>query len=308
MDSLIEEISPIKHTTRHQFCVETMKRLDIQRKNKHGCDVILIVGSGDDQARLKAHRNVLCATSPFFFNAFKIDMKEKKGVIQLEEMTKDVMEEVLEYLYTGHVDISEANACDLMAAADYFLLPSLKDLCGNVFKQALSVSSCITAYYLAERYRCEDLQEQARDLILANFVAVAKTEDFLNLSSTQVEEWISSDEIVVKGEEEVYNVLVKWIARDKSREQSVSDLFRHIRLIYVPRDFLLHVILSKPLIKDNKECSSLVLDATKSVFSGTEECYFAQPPRNCLKSHEDVICTWYTQEYIVLRTLREQVA
>ncbi|XP_078351385.1 kelch-like protein 28 [Oculina patagonica] len=287
MDSLLEAI--VK-TEEHQFCVEMMKRLDIQRRNEHCCDVILEVGCGDDHARLKAHRIVLCAASPFFFNAFNSDMKEKKeGVIRLEEMSKDVMEEVLKYLYTGHVDISEANGCDLMAAADFFLLPTLKDLCGKVIAQALSFSSCITAYYLAKRYRCEELQIKARDFILANFVAVAETEEFLNLSSAQVEEWISSDEIVVKGEEDVFEVVVKWIAGNERRNQSVSDLFRLIRLIYIRRDFLLNVVLSNPLIKNSKECSNLVLDAMKLVFSGTEDCYFAQPARNCIKTHEDAI-------------------
>ena len=287
MDSLLEVIAK---TDEHQFCVEMMKRLDIQRRNDHCCDVVLEVGSGDHQARLRGHRIVLCAASPFFYKALNSEMIEKEeGVIRLEEMTEDVMEEVLEYLYTGHVDLNEASACDLMAAADYFLLPALKELCSNVIAQALSYSSCIAAYYLAVRYRCEQLQKKARDFILANFVAVAETEDFLNLSSTQVEEWISSDEIVIKGEEDVFEVVVKWIARNESRNQSVSDVFRHIRFIYINRDFLFNVILSNPLIKDNKECSSLVLDAMKLVFSGTEECYFAQPPRNCLKTHEDVI-------------------
>ena len=287
MDSLLEAIAK---TEEHQFCVEMMKRLDIQRRNEHCCDVILKVGSGDDQARLKAHRIVLCAASPFFYNAFNSDMKEKKeGVIRLEEMTRDVMEEVLEYLYTGHVDINEANAFDLMSAADYFLLPTLKDLCSNVIAQTLSISSCIAAYYLAVRYRCEDLQEKSRDFILANFVAVAETEDFLNLSTAQVEEWISSDEIVVKREEEVFKVLLKWIARNKSANESAFDLFRHIRFIYITRNFLFNVILSNPLIQDNKECSSLIVDAMTLASNGTEECYFAQPPRNCMKTYEDAI-------------------
>ena len=287
MDSLLEAIAK---TEEHQFCVEMMKRLDIQRRNEHCCDVILEIGSGDDQARLKAHRIVLCAASPFFYNAFNSDMKEKKeGMIRLEEMSRNVMEEVLEYLYTGHVDINEANAFDLMSAADYFLLPTLKDLCSNVIAQTLSISSCIAAYYLAVRYRCEDLQKKARDFILANFVAAAETEDFLNLSSAQVEEWISSDEIVVEEEEEVFNFLIKWIARNESRNQSIPDLLRHIRFIYIIRDYVFNVILSNPLIQGNKECSSLILDAMKLASNGTEECYFAQPPRNCMKTHEDVI-------------------
>ncbi|KAL9959703.1 hypothetical protein ACROYT_G033049, partial [Oculina patagonica] len=120
---------PIPDSKEHTFCTEMMKRLDIQRRNEHFCDVILEVGCGDDQARLKAHRIVLCAASPFFFNALNSDMKEKKkGVIRLEETSKAVMEEVLNYLYTGNVEISKENAYELFAQADYFLLPSLKAL------------------------------------------------------------------------------------------------------------------------------------------------------------------------------------
>ena len=76
---------PIKETDVQQFCVEMMKRLDVQRRNDHFCDVILEVGCGDDQARLKAHRIVLCAASPFFYNALNSEMKEKKEGVPTKE-------------------------------------------------------------------------------------------------------------------------------------------------------------------------------------------------------------------------------
>jgi len=287
MDSLLETVVGNR---KEQFCVEIMKRLDIQRRNEHFCDVILDVGSGDDQAQLKAHRIVLCATSPFFYNALNSDMKEKdEGVIRLKEISKAVMEEVLEFLYTGHVDVTQHNAYELFAQADYFLIPSLKVLCGTVILRTLSLSNCVMNYYFAMKYQWEELQRAARRFILANFVAVAETEDFLNLSSKQVEEWISSDKIIVKGEEEVFEVVMKWIQRGEGRDLSLVDLFRHIRFIYVPRDYLLNIILTNPFVRDNLDCSNLVLDAVKMVFGGTEDCYFAQSPRNCLKTHEDAI-------------------
>ena len=143
------------------------------------------------------------------------------------------MEEVLEYLYTGHVDINEGNVFDLLAVADYFLIPSLITLCIHVILQALSLSSCIAAFYTAMKYRCEELQKAAKEFILANFVAAAKTEDFLNLSSKQVEEWISSDDIIIEGEEEVFEAVVRWIERNESQKQNFYELFRHIRCIYL---------------------------------------------------------------------------
>ena len=259
MDSFLQSVT---ETGQQQFCVEMMKRLDLQRRNEHFCDVILEVGSGDDQARVKAHRIVLCAASPFFYNALNSDMKEKKeGVIRLQETSKAVMEEVLEYLYTGHVDINEHNAFDLMAAADYFLISSLKDFSASYIKQALSHSNCILAYYSAINYRCEKLQKGARDYIPANF-----------------EELISSDEIIVDGEERVFEGIVRWFEGNEERNhQSCFDLFRHLRCIYVSRDYLFKVILPHPVVKENVDCSTLVLDAMKLAFDGTEECFFLNP-------------------------------
>ena len=289
MDYILE---PITETDERSFCVEMMKRLDIQRRNEQFCDVILEVGCGDNQARLKAHRVVLCAASPFFYNALNSDMKEKiEGVIRLEETSKAVMEEVLEYMYTGHIDINEnsSNYFDLIAAADYFVMPRLKALCGAVILKTLALCNCVSIYYFALKYRCEELQKGAKDFILANFVAVAETEDFLNLSGKQVEEWISSDEIIVEGEEEVFEVVVRWMERSECQKHNFYELFRHIRCIYLPRVYLLNVALHNPFVKNNTDCSNCAQDAMKMVFGGGEECYFVQSPRNCLKTHENAI-------------------
>ena len=262
MDCILE---PIIEIDEHNFCVEMMKRLDVQRRNEQFCDVILEVGSGNDQAHLKAHRVVLCAASPFFYNALNSDMKERKeGVIRLEETSKSVMEEVLEYMYTGHVDINQ-NSFDLIAAADYFVMPSLKALYGAIILKTLALCNCVSIYYLSLKYRCEELQKGAKDFILANFVAVSETEDFLNLSSKQFEEWISSDEIIVEGEEDVFEVVVRWMERNGHQKHNFYELFRHIRCIYLPRVYLLNVALHDPLVRNNTDCSNRAQDAMEVV-------------------------------------------
>ena len=287
MESLLE---PIADNEEHSFCTEMMKRLDIQRRNELFCDVILEVGSGDEQARLKAHRNVLCAASPFFYNALNSDMKEKReGVIRLEEMSKASMEEVLDYLYTGHVEISKENAFELFAQADYFLIPSLKALSSKFILQTLDLSNCIMAYYFATKYQWEELQNGARDFILANFVAVAGTDDFLNLSSKDIEEWISSDKIVVKEEEEVFQVIVKWMENGNKKDLDFLQLLRHVRCIYLSRSSVFSIVLQHSLVKASTACTDFVLDAMKEVAYGTDECFISQPPRDCLKTHENAI-------------------
>ena len=288
MDSQLE---PITETEEGSFCTQMMKRLDIQRRNEQFCDVILEVGSGDDQARLQAHRNVLCAASPFFYNALNSDMKEKKeGVIRLEQTSKTTMELVLNYLYSGRVEVTKDNSYELFAQADYFLIPSLKNLSGQSILQSIDVSNCILTYNFAIKYQCDGLQKAARNFIFSNFVAVAETEEFLNLSGKEFEEWISNDEIIVKEEEEVFQVIVKWIEKSRNREDvDFSQLLHHVRCIYVSRSYVFSVILNHPLVKASTACSEMIVDAMKEVANGTNECFFNQPPRNCLRTYEDVI-------------------
>ncbi|KAL9959706.1 hypothetical protein ACROYT_G033052 [Oculina patagonica] len=265
MDSLLQ---PILDTEEHPFCAEMMKRLDIQRKNEHFCDVILEVGSGDDQARLKAHRNVLCAAGPFFFNALNSDMKEKEeGVIRLKETSKDVMEKVLDYLYTGHVEITEEIAYELFTQADFFLMPNLKALTSKFIVKTLDISNCIMAYHFAGKYQAEELLKGAREFILANFVAVAGTEDFLNLSAEEIEEFISSDKIIVKAEEDVFQVIVKWM-KNNSGDQDFLGLLHHVRCNYLSPSYVSDIILQHPLVKASTACEKFILDAMKEPSEG----------------------------------------
>ena len=168
-------------------------------------------------------------------------------------------------------------------------MPSLKLLHSKFIEQTLSISNCITAYYPSVKYQCAELQERARSFILANFIVVTESEDFLNLSAKQVEEWIASDEIVVKGEEDVFVAILRWVAKNARRKQSFFELFRHVRCVYVSRNYLVMVILQHQLVRGKKQCLDLVLDAMKEVSDGTEACFLNHPTRNCLRTHEDGI-------------------
>ena len=288
---LVEDSSwePIKEVDKQQFCVEMMKRLDIQRRNEQFCDVVLEVCNGEDLARFKAHRIVLCAASPFFYSALNNDMKEsKEGLIRLEDTSKIAIEQLLDYLYTGHVDVTEHNAFDLLKIADFLVIPSLKKVSSKFIVHLLSPSNCLMVYYLALNYRCIELQEKARDFTYSNFTRVVEHEDFLNLTVNEVEEWISSDEIRVRGEEDVFQAIVKWMENKGSGDrENFFELFRHVRLIYLSRNYVFDEIFPHALVTNDKECTAFVLDSVKNVASGSEECFLAQAPRNCLKTTED---------------------
>ena len=88
-----------------------------------------------------------------------------------------------------------------------------------------------------------------------NFTAVMKTGDFLNLDMNQVMEWISSDDIKVSYEEEVFDGIVKWVSYNKSeRESCFFDLLRQVRLNCVSQDFLQSKLAKEELVTTNNAC------------------------------------------------------
>lgn len=53
-------------------------------------------------------------------------------------------------------------------------------------------------YNFVINYYGEELKNGVRDFIFVNFVVVFVIEDFLNVSGKDIEEWILSDEVIVK--------------------------------------------------------------------------------------------------------------
>ena len=111
-------------------------------------------------------------------------------------------------------------------AADYLFLPNLKKIAGRFLECSMTISNCISTYHFAETYRCEELVAKAKTFIESSFTIVAKSEEFLNLTSHEVEEWISSDEIVIDAEEDIFGIILGWIAKErKSRIGKFEELF-----------------------------------------------------------------------------------
>ena len=283
----MEDLQPISYAEQAAFCVELAKRLNMLRRQDHLCDVTLMT---KDHKEFKAHRNVLSAASPFFFKLLQSDMKEnREGIVQFKEISGAVMEDVFEFIYTGSVEVTQENCKDLIAAANYLLIPGLKTVSERLLERQMSESNCISTFYFAEMYQCDKLMTNTRKFIHANFASVAEMDEFLNLEAKEVESWISSDEISVAVEADVFKIVLKWIEQNKSeRKASFEQLFRHVRLAFLSRDFLMDVVTNE-LVEENSDCFKLISKALKMPGFSSEE-HFPQSPRKGHESRAIVAC------------------
>jgi len=283
----MEDLPGISDTEQAAFCVELSKRLNMQRRQDHLCDITLMTKDGKE---FKAHRNVLSAVSPFFSKLLQSNMKEnREGIVRFEEISGTVMKDVLEFIYTGSVEVTQENCKDLIAAASYLVIPGLKTLSGQFLERQLSKSNCISTFYFVEMYRCDELITNTRKFIHANFASVAEMDEFLNLEAKEVERWISSDDISVAVEADVFKIVLKWIEQDKSERKAwFEQLFRHVRLAFLSRDFLTDVVTNE-LVQGNSRCLWLASDAIR-LTAFPEEENISQPSRKGLETRAIVAC------------------
>ena len=283
----MEDLKPICEVEQNSFCVELLKRLDLQRKQNYLCDITLVAKEGKE---FKAHKNVLSAASPFFVKLFQSEMREKEEkVIRFEEISELILAEVLKFIYTGTVEINETNASDLIIAAEYLLIEGLKTKSGRYLEQQMTSSNCISTFRLAEKYRCEELVANSTKFILDNLASVAESEEFLNLKAEEVEKWISNDEISLAAEEDVFRIVVNWIEHDKSeRKGKFQKLFGQVRLILLSRDSLMAVVTHE-LVQDDLGCLRKVLDTIDVIRTASEDTIINVSPRKRLETHAIVV-------------------
>ena len=238
------------------------------RKSQAFCDVVLVV----EERRLSAHKVVLAASSPVFKASFTSELTQEKASdefeVNLPEFDPDSIEELLNFVYTGEVGITEENAEELLVAADYFDIPNLKELCAEFLIINLKPSNCLSIQIFADRYRHELLYEAATDFICNNLCSIWETDEFVCLDYDIVKELFSGERLAIKtqkGEEDVFKGIKAWVKHDpENREKYFTELFRCVRLSAISINFILEVIDRDELVSRSHDCQSLVTEMLSS--------------------------------------------
>lgn len=264
------------------FCSKIMNTLNEFRKEKTLCDVTLNVQGNC----FPAHRNVLSANSEFFRALFANEMKEKsENTVHMEEFEPKILEQVLNYMYGGGIEIERENALDVAIGADFLILTDLKQKACEFLISDLNSENCLFLLDMAEKYNVRELRDSAQKHILENFVAVSANSAFETLGIEQLVAIIASDNLVAR-EEKVFESVLKWTKHDlKTRKKNFSTLFPYIRLIYLARCYLITQVQEEELVKKDESCLRLV-NAAKEYFScprgtGQSTSQLCFQPRAC---------------------------
>merc|ERR1719481_303442 len=122
-----------------------------------------------DDKTFKCHKIILASRSPVFKTMFDADMKEKEaGSVEIKNMTPEVLENMLKYIYTSEAPDIDALTQELLAAAEQYQLEKLKELCEAKLCSKVDVENCIEILILADLYQAPMLKETALKFVTNN--------------------------------------------------------------------------------------------------------------------------------------------
>lgn len=223
------------------------------------CDVELRVG----KTHIPAHRAVLSACSDYFASMFTRDLIEsRKSVIDMKDVDEGALRMLVDFVYTGKVNVTPSNVQTVLPAADLLQLSGVKEACEVFLAEQLHPSNALGIAKFADTYSCFELHRRAKEYVDEHFASVATSEEFLEQSSPEICNLVQSDNLNVVSEKVVFDAVVSWVNYDVSvRSHYFSEILSHVRLLLLPIRLLRQCVENNHLISQNTSCRQLFKEA-----------------------------------------------
>jgi len=209
-----------------------LQNLNLLRKDSRFCDVEITCG----KVVRHAHRVVLSASSPYFEAMFRLGLSEnQQQKVQLHSIAPEILDSLIEFIYTNKIDINQVNVQELLAAADMLQIYEVVEGCCEYLVRELHVSNALGILRFSEAHACENLQKSALTFVNTNFPDVALEQELLDLPHMLLIRLIASESLRVDSEFQVFNAALRWIKHDIiHRRRYVFDILSNVRLPLVP--------------------------------------------------------------------------
>ena len=217
-----------------------LERLQHFRKHNRMCDGTFNVGD----RQFPIHRVVVSASSQYFEVLLSGGMAESfSRDVELHGVDGDVFSLIIDFIYTGAIEVNESNVQRLLPAAKMFQLDDVERCCCEFLQRELDPSNCVGIFLFAETHSCGELKRSALDYLHRNFVSLSKQEEYLQIDKSSLLRIIESEHLKVDTESFVFEAAMAWVLHDlPKRRECLGMILERIRLPLISDNYLKHYI------------------------------------------------------------------
>ncbi|XP_029457172.1 kelch repeat and BTB domain-containing protein 12 isoform X2 [Rhinatrema bivittatum] len=247
-----------QHHSRH-----LLSQVKWMKESAELIDVVLVV----EGEKFPCHRLILASFSPYFKAMFTCGLLEcTQNEVALCDTTAESASIILNYMYTGDLQISNQSVQDVATAAFLMQMEDVFDTCQKYMMDRMDASNCAGIYYFAKQIGAEELSDQAKKYLYQHFAEASLHEEILEVEFQQLLTLIRSDDLNVSREESILDLVLRWVNHDRStREKHLIELLKQVRLMLISPSFLQEALKRNTVLLCNSDCHSLIEVALESI-------------------------------------------
>lgn len=221
------------------------------------CDTTIVA---EDGTEFKAHKMFLSLRSEYFRTYFRGDIEKKNRLVVA--VRKDILEDILIFIYCGELRLHTHNIASTIIAADYFQIDDLLSQCIPFALREISVENCaslLVASYSVERL---GIAEHCYRFVQVHFESLVRNinSGIEELPYCIFKNLLKDDSLCVASEETVWKAIVIWVNGNKEeRLRHVPELLTYIRW-NSGNDKLASYICENTIVRENVFCRSIDLE------------------------------------------------
>ena len=195
------------------------------------CDVTFSV----DNQQFPCHRIIVASYSPYFQALLTHQFKENhQHTIELTNIDSSIFSLILQYMYSGKIEIDDDYVRELFVASDMFQLDEIVQFCCHYMSISLNEQNVIETWRIANKIECSSLKNDAENYVLMHFRGLIRRDLIKHLPKSLFIQTISHDDLIVDHEHQVLEAILVWYLNN--REQPFEQLLDNVRLEFISKE------------------------------------------------------------------------
>lgn len=266
-----------------------LNRLNLMRNEETLCDYEIKC----NEKTFHCHKFILIAMSDFFKTMLSSPMRESKvNYVELKGFSSaNVFAMVLDYFYTGSLNITPENILNILEIASQLQINDILTICSDYLIKILTIQNCVIVLKLAETFCLRNVIELCTQYLCDNIIEIYQNayDQFAQLSLEQLKYLLNSESLLGCSELDLFLMIVKWIeAEQQQRLEHAAELVRSVRFMCMSAEELADCVQPVDFMRNIPECNMYLMDAFR---------YYALPKRQPLITSEQ--CKLRTQEVLL---------
>lgn len=227
---------------------DILRVLNHQRRDTTFCDVI--VRTDNCTSSIYAHQCVLAASSDYFATLFRHNLNNDVKVIEtvIAVSSFDVGASVIDFLYTGDINISEENVEEMVQLVDYLGIQTILDFCGSFMNQSLNYCNCLKFKALSDHYPLVNMADSVKNYILPRMSTVVQSVNATEAPLEIFRQVLNDKELNYPKESDLLKLIQSLIEYhrdfDPSENERARGLLEFIDFDYLSPEVIRQAVLS----------------------------------------------------------------